>query len=149
MLPMRFFSVYFIAASIFIAVGWETDFEKAKEKAAREHKFILLNFSGSDWCIPCINLKRTIFENTSFQSFADSNLVLISADFPRLKKNQLAKDLQKSNEKLADKYNPDGIFPYTLLLNAEGKLLKSWEGLPDFTAEQFILLIKETTDVRK
>ena len=146
---MRFFSVYFIAASIFIAVGWETDFEKAKEKAAREHKFILLNFSGSDWCIPCINLKRTIFENTSFQSFADSNLVLISADFPRLKKNQLAKDLQKSNEKLADKYNPDGIFPYTLLLNAEGKLLKSWEGLPDFTAEQFILLIKETTDVRK
>ena len=149
MLPMRFFSVYFIAASIFIAVGWETDFEKAKEKAAREHKFILLNFSGSDWCIPCINLKRTIFENTSFQSFADSNLVLISADFPRLKKNQLAKDLQKSNEKLADKYNPDGIFPYTLLLNAEGKLLKSWEGLPDFMAEQFILLIKETTDVRK
>ncbi len=149
MLPMRFFSVYFIAASIFIAVGWETDFEKAKEKAAREHKFILLNFSGSDWCIPCINLKRTIFENTSFQSFADSNLVLISADFPRLKKNQLAKDLQKSNEKLADKYNPDGIFPYTLLLNAEGKLLKSWEGLPDFTAEQFILLLKETTDARK
>ena len=146
---MKVLSVFFIAISIFIAVGWETDFEKAKEKAAKEHKFILLNFSGSDWCIPCINLKRTIFENTSFQSFADSNLVLISADFPRLKKNQLAKDLQKSNEKLADKYNPDGIFPYTLLLNAEGKLLKSWEGLPDFTAEQFILLIKETTDVRK
>lgn len=149
MLPMKFFSVYFIAASIFIAVGWETDFEKAKEKAAKEHKFILLNFSGSDWCIPCINLKRTIFENTSFQNFADSNLVLTNADFPRLKKNQLTKDQQKSNEKLADKYNPAGIFPYTLLLNAEGKLLKSWEGLPDFTAEQFILLIKETTDVRK
>jgi len=149
MLPMRFFSVYFIAASIFIAVGWETDFEKAKEKAAKEHKFILLNFSGSDWCIPCINLKRTIFENIYFQNFADSNLVLINADFPRLKKNQLTKDQQKSNEKLADKYNPDGIFPYTLLLNAEGKLLKSWEGLPDFTAEQFTLLIKETTDVRK
>ncbi len=146
---MKVLSVFFIATSIFIAVGWETDFEKAKEKAAKEHKFVLLNFSGSDWCIPCINLKRTIFENTSFQHFADSNLVLTNADFPRLKKNQLAKDQQKSNEKLADKYNPDGIFPYTLLLNAEGKLLKSWEGLPDFTAEQFILLLKETIDVRK
>lgn len=146
---MKVLSVFFIAISIFIAVGWETDFEKAKEKAAKEHKFVLLNFSGSDWCIPCINLKRTIFENTSFQNFADSNLVLINADFPRLKKNQLAKDQQKNNEKLADKYNPDGIFPYTLLLNAEGKVLKSWEGLPDFTAGQFILLLKETTDARK
>ncbi len=98
---------------------------------------ILINFSGSDWCGPCIRLHNEIFESTSFKIFADSNLVLINADFPRLKKNQLSKDQQKKNDKLADTYNPQGSFPYTVLLTAEGKVIKAWDGFPDLTAEQF------------
>ena len=94
----------------------------------------MLNFSGSDWCVPCINLRREIFESTSFKEFADNNLVLLNADFPRLKKNQLSKDQQKKNDQLADKYNPQGHFPYTLLLDAEGKVINAWDGLPKATA---------------
>ena len=41
---------------------------------------------------------------------------------------------------MADKYNAQGKFPYTLLLTAGGKVIKTWEGLPkekpaDFAAE--------------
>jgi thioredoxin-related protein len=140
---MRSFSV--LLTGIFLAslFGWETDFENAKKKAVTEHKLILLNFSGSDWCGPCIRLHQEIFESPSFKNFADNNLVLINADFPRLKKNQLSKDQQQKNDKLADKYNPEGIFPYTVLLNADGKIMKSWEGFPNTTAEQFTGLVKE------
>jgi thioredoxin-related protein len=145
---MRFFS-FLLAGILWIsAIGWENDFENAKKKAEKEHKLILLNFSGSDWCGPCIKLHDEIFENTLFKNFADSNLVLINADFPRLKKNQLSKDQQKKNDKLADTYNPQGSFPYTVLLNAQGKVLKSWDGFPDKTVGQFINQIKELVNAR-
>ncbi len=146
---MRSFSVLAAAILLSSLIGWETDFESAKKKAEKEHKFILLNFSGSDWCIPCIRLQDEIFENTSFKNFADSNLVLVNADFPRLKKNQLSKEQQKKNDKLADKYNPMGSFPFTLLLNEEGKVIKTWDGFPEKTAKQFADQIKGFLDARK
>lgn len=146
---MRFFSVILLVALYGSVSTWETDFDIAKQKAVQEHKLILLNFSGSDWCGPCIRMHDEIFENNSFKSFADNNLVLMNADFPRLKKNQLSKDRQRSNDKLADKYNPDGIFPYTVLMNANGTIIKTWEGLPNETAEQFTGVIKDLVNARK
>jgi len=129
--------------SLFILTsGWETDFEFAKERALKEHKFILLNFSGSDWCVPCINLRRELFDDPAFKEFSDSNLVLLNADFPRLKKNQLSKEQQKKNDHLADKYNPQGSFPYTLLLDAGGKIIHTWDGAPGETTNEFISNLK-------
>lgn len=116
---------------------WLTDFGQAKQKAKEEHKYILLTFSGSDWCIPCIKLHKEIFESNAFSAFAGEHLELVNADFPRLKKNQLPKEQQKKNEQLADQYNPQGNFPYTLLLDEEGKVLKSWEGYPNVSPEEF------------
>jgi thioredoxin-related protein len=145
---MRSFSILLIGLLLASLIGWEKDFEDAKKKAETEHKLILLNFSGSDWCGPCIRLHDEIFESTSFKDYAGNNLVLINADFPRLKKNQLSKDQQKKNEKLADKYNPEGAFPYTVLLNAEGKVIKAWDGFPNTSAEEFTRQLKEFTDAR-
>ncbi|MED5278251.1 MAG: thioredoxin family protein, partial [Verrucomicrobiota bacterium] len=39
------------------ADGWLVDFEKAKAQAAKEGKSILMEFTGSDWCPPCIQLE--------------------------------------------------------------------------------------------
>jgi thioredoxin-related protein len=140
---MRLFSILLAGMLLSSQIGWETDFVNAKIRAEKENKLILLNFSGSDWCGPCIRLHNEIFERPSFKIFADSNLVLVNADFPRLKKNQLSKDQQKKNDMLADKYNAQGSFPFTVLLSAEGKVIKSWDGFPNLTAEQFTGQIKE------
>jgi len=107
---------------------WRTDFPKAKQDATQEHKFILLNFSGSDWCIPCIRMHEDVFEKTEFVDYAGSSLVLINADFPRLKKHKLTSELQHQNDDLASQYNPNGVFPLTVLLTADGKKIKTWEG---------------------
>ena len=108
----------------------QTAIENAKQQAKEQHRLILLNFSGSDWCVPCIKMHKTIFENGTYKQMADSLLVYVNADFPRKRKNQPLSQTIKENEALADKYNPGGAFPFTLLLDADGKIIKTWEGLP-------------------
>lgn len=121
---------------------WFTNFEKGKNEAASSHKLIVLNFSGSDWCGPCIRLKKEIFESDAFEDYSAEKLVLVNADFPRYKKHQLSKEQVKENEMLAEKYNSAGRFPFTVLLDTDGKVLKQWDGLPDETPEKFINEIK-------
>lgn len=118
--------------------GWLTNINKAKIEAAQSNKLILLNFSGSDWCIPCIRLHKEVFESEAFKNYANEHLVLVNADFPRLKKNQLSKEQEKENDALAEQYNPKGDFPLTLLLDSKGKVLKTWEGFPKEGESQFI-----------
>lgn len=125
-----------------IPIQWEPDFENAKKIAKEKHELILLNFSGSDWCGPCIMFRKDYIENEVFQNMAKGNLVLVNADFPRKKKNQLSAEQVKRNEALAEKYNKDGLFPYTLLLNADGKVLKTWKGKPEATVEKWTQEIK-------
>ncbi len=142
----------FILACAFVLMSfnvWEPDFGTAKQVAREKHELILLNFSGSDWCGPCMRLKKEIFESDEFTKVADNSLVLVNADFPRNKKNQLDKNIQKQNDALADQYNPDGKFPFTLLLDQDGKIIKTWEGLPDQTAAEFAAQVKDVCDARK
>lgn len=111
-------------------------------QAKQEHKKVLLYFSGSDWCAPCIKFKKTFIQNEAFQTFASENLIVFNADFPRLKKNALTAEQTTENEKIADKYNPNGIFPLVLVLDENGKVIKKWEKLPDETIDTFLAQLK-------
>lgn len=134
--------IAFLALSSF--TNWETNFNKAKETAKSEHKYILLNFSGSDWCGPCIKLHREYFGSEEFAGFAKESLVMVNADFPRQKKNQLPKTLQQQNDQLADRYNSNGDFPLTVLISPDGKMIKKWEGFPKMSLDAFIEDIKNS-----
>ncbi|HET6254730.1 MAG TPA: thioredoxin family protein [Puia sp.] len=122
--------------------GWHYNLDEARQLARDQHKHILLNFSGSDWCGPCIQLRKQILDNPDFLQMADTMLILVNADFPRSKKNQLSTQQQALNNAAADKYNPQGKFPYTLLLDADGKILKTWEGLPDEKPADFVMEVR-------
>ena len=139
---MKSISFLILPLFLFSSVQWHTNLDEAKQIEQKEHKHILLNFSGSDWCGPCIRLHNEIFEADVFKKMADIQLVLVNADFPRKKKNQLAAQQQAINDKIADQYNSQGKFPYTILLDANGKVLKDWDGFPNETPEAF------TTEVR-
>jgi len=121
---------------------WFGDINTATAEAAKSKELILINFSGSDWCGPCIRLRKEILESDTFTNYAAGHLVLVRADFPRQKKKQTGKEQVKRNDALADKYNPDGKFPFTLLVDAQGKVLKTWDGFPNETAEQFTEQVK-------
>lgn len=117
-------------------------FDQSLEKAKTENKKVLLYFSGSDWCAPCVKFKKHFVTTETFAQFSNENLVVFNADFPRLKKNQLPEEITQENEKLAEKYNNKGIFPLILLLNNTGEVVKKWEQYPTETLDEFIAKLK-------
>lgn len=147
---MKFIIALVLSSFLLAAPQWGSDFDKAKAEAEQSHKFILLNFCGSDWCGPCIKLKKDIFESADFGQYANDHLVLVRADFPRLKKNQPDARQTAHNEALAEKYNNQGKFPLTVLIDSEGKVVKEWEGYPaSMNALKLIQEITTTIDARK
>jgi thioredoxin-related protein len=129
---------FIMSLVLLIPASWLNDFEQARQQAKEKNQLILLTFSGSDWCAPCIKMKREIFDTQTFQEFAASNLVLVRADFPRHKKNQLEARQKEHNEALAEQFNPTGKFPLTMLVDASGKVLHQWDGYSNMSAETFI-----------
>jgi thioredoxin-related protein len=146
MRKLKFLSALAMGLTLLSFTIWQSDFETARKLAKEKDALILLNFSGSDWCGPCIRMKTEIFASDAFTAMADTCLVLLNADFPRSKKNQLSKNQQAQNNLLADRYNPNGKFPFTLLLDQEGNVLQSWEGLPAMNATEFTAAIKKLTE---
>ena len=110
--------------------------------AKQEHKKVLFFFSGSDWCSPCVKFKKTFIDNDDFKSFSDANLIVFNADFPRQKKNTLSKEQIIENENLAEKYNPNGIFPLIIIFNENGEIIQKWEKLPSESVSEFIEKLK-------
>ena len=105
------------------AQNWTTSFDEAKDQASKKGFHIVLVFQGSDWCAPCIKLDKEIWSTEEFKSYAKDHFVMLKADFPRKKKNQLPDEQRKQNEMLAEKYNKNGYFPFVIVMDKEGKVL--------------------------
>ena len=101
-----------------------TDSYAAAQSAARESgKAVVVVFSGSDWCAPCIKLEREIWSDADFQRAAPESFVFYRADFPRKKENRLPEELAARNGELAERYNSRGAFPLVVVLTPDGDLL--------------------------
>ncbi len=99
---------------------WRTDFEAAKAKAKAEKKFLLVDFTGSDWCIWCKRLKTEVFDKDEFQNEAPKHFVLVELDFPATKK--LPDELKEQNDALQKKYKIQG-FPTVLVMDPQGEVV--------------------------
>ena len=116
----------FGAASVYAESAWETDYKKAQDEAKTNHKLVLLNFTGSDWCGYCIQLDRAILSKPEFKDYATKNLVLVELDFPRRKAQPI--ETRKQNQEMAERYQIEG-FPTLVVLNGEGKTVWRYEGM--------------------
>ena len=124
------------AASLQAAeLTWQTDFAEASKQAAQEHKYILLDFTGSDWCPWCIKMDKEVFDQSQFSAFAVKNLILVKVDFPRKTAQSPAEKSQ--NEELAKKYAIEG-FPTYILLDSSGKEVRRQVGYLQGGATAFI-----------
>ncbi|UJH66750.1 thioredoxin family protein [Allomuricauda sp. SCSIO 65647] len=116
--------ILFLIASVSLcAQDWSPTFSEAVMVAKEKDKPIILVFSGSDWCAPCIKLDKNIWGSQEFKNYAAAHYVLYKADFPRKKRNRLNEMQATQNRQLAEKYNPDGFFPLVVVLNKNEEVL--------------------------
>lgn len=97
---------------------WATSLPKALEQAKAENKIVLLDFTGSDWCVWCIKFDDDILSKPEFASYAKTNLVMVMLDFPNAKKQSEA--VKKANKDLQGKFKVEG-FPTYVALTPDGK----------------------------
>ncbi|MCG1037208.1 thioredoxin family protein [Polaribacter sargassicola] len=107
--------------------NWEPTYKGALKKAKEENKPVLIYFTGSDWCGPCIVLDKKLFHSTKFKEIADKDLVLYQADMPRNKDILLPNQLEDNND-LIKKFKIKS-FPTLVFVNHKGKMLAYKKGL--------------------
>lgn len=134
------FTMLILVSNYGLAQNWQADFEEAKRIASEQNKNIIIVFSGSDWCAPCIKLDKNIWQSEAFKSEAAEEWVLVKANFPRKKANELSKEQTEHNRKLAEKYNIEGSFPLVVILDKSGKVLGKM-GFKNVTPEEYITMI--------
>jgi len=123
-----------------ISQDWNYNFEEAKKLAAEQNKNIVIVFSGSDWCAPCIKLDKNIWQSEAFKKEAGDNWIIVKADFPRKRANTLSKEQTEHNRKLAEKFNLEGSFPLVVVLDKTGKVLGKM-GFKNVSPEEYIKMI--------
>jgi len=126
---LRHFFCWSAAFVLFSAVAWgtewQTDYEQALAAAKESKKPVLLNFTGSDWCGPCIAQHRNVFAKPAFAEFAQKNLVLVELDMPQRKK--LSPKTLEQNERLRHQHGVQSL-PTLVLLDPDGKVLGKLQG---------------------
>lgn len=81
---------------------WTYNIEDAVKTAKEQDKAVLVNFTGSDWCDWCFNLRDEIFKTPAFSKYAEKSLVLVELDYPQRKEQP--EETQNYNRKILDKY---------------------------------------------
>jgi thiol-disulfide isomerase/thioredoxin len=96
---------------------WLTNLDDALKEAKKSDKTVLVNFTGSDWCGWCIRLKKEVFSQDEFKDWAEENVVLLEADFPRSKPT--LGDAREIKKRVGGDVRG---YPTILFLDAEGKV---------------------------
>lgn len=108
-----------VAGAVSTPAGWSDDLDAALERAKANGRYVLVDFSGSDWCGWCKRLDREVFSQAAFMGEATNKYELVFIDSPQ-DEGLLTARAREENPKLVDKYAVRG-FPTILVLNAAGE----------------------------
>jgi thiol-disulfide isomerase/thioredoxin len=98
---------------------WETDIDVAVSAAQQDGKYLLLDFTGSDWCPPCIRLENEVLSQAAFLAEAKKQFHLVKLDFPQ-NQQLVPVRLMEKNREWMQRLGVDG-FPTIVLLDAKAR----------------------------
>lgn len=106
---------------------WYTDVNEVNKLSLSTGKPVFLFFTGSDWCGWCKKLQNDVFSKKEFVQWANKNVILMEADFPRGK--ALSPELTKQNNELQNNFGVRGyptiwMFHLTPGENGQGYTIK-------------------------
>jgi len=122
-------------------ITWQGNFEHAKHLAKRKKMPILLYFTGSDWCAPCIRMEKEFWKSKDVLQFCE-DFVFVKVDCPR--RTDLLTDNQRTeNLTLLREFNKSKIFPCVIILTKNHRI---WEKMSGYSGESsqknYLLFLK-------
>lgn len=108
------------------SVSWQTDYDKAIKLSKSNKKNVLVYFTGSDWCAPCKQLKKDLFETQEFEKLSEE-YVLLYVDIPR-NHDLISSNQMTHNKNLLKKLNKKGVFPLLVVVDDKGKIKDEYSG---------------------
>ncbi len=101
------------------------DFALAQKRAVEQKKGILIEFTGSDWCRPCKELRKNVLMTPEFLKIAGKHFVPVELDYPQ--KKVQSPQVKAANDELAKRYRVGG-FPTVVFADATGKPVGGFMG---------------------
>lgn len=124
--------------------GWAQDVETGFAKAQRENKDVLMLFTGSDWCPPCIKLEEEILSKEAFLAEVTQRFVLVKLDFPRNRPQD--ESIAAQNQKWAKEFGVDS-FPTLYLLDSSGRPF-AIAGYTDDDLAKYLGMLEQSRQIR-
>ncbi|MFG0318295.1 MAG: thioredoxin family protein [Planctomycetota bacterium JB042] len=128
------------------AEGWLRDVEAAKARAKEEGKDLLLDFTGSDWCVWCLKLDGEVFQADPFPRRVVETFVPVTLDFPR-DANRVTPEEKARNEEWQERLGVRG-FPTVVLADADGRPYAR-TGYREGGPEEYLRHLAELVEVRE
>jgi thiol-disulfide isomerase/thioredoxin len=100
-----------------------------------------MEFTGSDWCPPCISLQKNVLSKDVFKTEMPKSFVLLKLDSPRDKSKQTPEEIEQYNT-LSAKYGIRGV-PTIFLADAKGRPYYESVGYSGDPADKYVANLKE------
>jgi len=137
----------FLFPLIQLSPTWESNFDLAKQKSINESKIILIHFVNKSRDAKNVKLEKETFETSEFASYANNHLVLLKIDLG-IEKNNFEKQFYH-NSIIRERYNSGGVAPFTVITDADGKILKSLNYKQPLNSSELISSIQTTIEANK
>jgi thioredoxin-related protein len=120
---------------------WQRNLNAIIKQAHDNNRFILFDFTGSDWCPGCLELEANVFSTKKFRDYAAEKLIFIRVDFPH--HIQQPDELKQANQILQSLMHVQH-YPTCAVVDGNGKLLGGVEGYsPGEGPDQFIATLEQ------
>jgi hypothetical protein len=130
-----------------VAPTWESNFDVAKQRSIKESKIILIHFVHKSGDAKNIKLEKETFETSEFIDYANKQVVLLKID---LGIEQTSSDKQfYHNSIIRERYNSGAVAPFTVITDADGKVLKTWNYKQPLKSADLISAIQTTIEANK
>ena len=130
-----------------VAPTWESNFDVAKQRSIKESKIILIHFVHKSGDAKNIKLEKETFETSEFIDYANKQVVLLKID---LGIEQTSSDKQfYHNSIIRERYNNAALAPFTVITDADGKVLKTWNYKKSLKSAELISAIQTTIEANK
>ena len=113
--------------------GWSTHIKEAFQQAKKEDKLVLVEFTGSDWCPPCIMMRKEVFSKKEFVEGASKDFVLLELDFPKKSETPTP----KKHIRFAKQHKVSG-YPTIVIFDAERQEVSRFIASRYTTPEKFL-----------